>query len=45
MVGAQGYKMVPLSKPGIGQNIALHAATTARTYNYLLSVFTTIQPH
>ena len=40
MVGAQGYRRFPLSKPRVSRNIALHAAPADRTYAYLASAFT-----
>ena len=39
-VGAQGYESVPISKPVVGQNIALHAMPAYRASTYLVSVFT-----
>ena len=38
-MGAQGYQRVPLSKPGVCQNIALHAVPADRTSTYLVSAF------
>ena len=37
--GAQGYQRFLLSKPGVGQNIALHALPVDRTFTYLVSAF------
>ena len=34
----QGYQKFPLSKSGVGQNIALHAASAGRTSTGLLSL-------
>ena len=32
LVGAQGYQRLPLSKPLVGQNIALHAASAYKAF-------------
>ena len=37
-MGVQGLQRFPLSKPGVGQSIALHAAPADRTFTYLVSV-------
>ena len=39
LVGAQGYQRFPLSKPVIGQTIALHAVCAYRASTYLVSAF------
>ena len=39
LIGAQGCERFPLSKPGVHQNIALHAAPANLTSTYILSVF------
>ena len=39
LVGAQGYQRFPLSKPGVGQNIALHDAPADRTSTCFVSAF------
>ena len=38
-MGAQGYEWFPLSKPVVGQNIALHAVPAYRVSTYLVSAF------
>ena len=39
LMGPHGYQRFPLSKPVVGQNIALHAEPAGRTCTYLVSAF------
>ena len=39
LVGAQGCERFPLSKPVVGQNVALHAVPVYRASTYLVSAF------
>ena len=39
LVGAQGYQKFPLSKPVVGQNIALHVVPAYWVSTYLVSAF------
>ena len=39
LVGTQGYQRFPLSMPGVGQIIALHAAPADGSSTYLVSAF------
>ena len=36
LVGVQGYQTCPLSKPGVGQNIAWHAVPQAWYFSAIL---------
>ena len=39
LVGARSYRRVPLTKPVVGQNVALRAVPADRTSAYLVSAF------
>ena len=45
-MGAQGYQSSPLYKPGVGENVAFHAAPADRTSIHLVSAASRFaQPH
>ena len=39
LMGSQGYQRFPLYKPGVGQNMAVHATPADRTSTYLHSFY------